>query len=293
MVKDAGEGKKIRLFVDLDGTAAEFRVVDTLEVLYEEGYFLNLRPQQNVVDAVRNIINNHPEVEVYILSAVLSDSKYALKEKNAWIDKYLPEITPEHRIFPPCGAEKKDFIEGGIGITDFLLDDYSVNLNSWEPPARGVKLMNGINGTKGTWQSNKLSIMKDGAELADNLLQIMSSGAYFEDAGPIDNDARWSIKTVELDELGCGYAEILLSEFVDGKINDFCVKANFTTSYSENGENITLESMDANIFEHPVLEREWDTIENAVAKEVENTFIKSESEKQKADLPGVFHKKGR
>ncbi|MBD5556851.1 MAG: hypothetical protein HDQ95_16300 [Roseburia sp.] len=177
-------GEKIRLFVDLDGTAAEFRVVDTLEVLYEEGYFLNLLPQQNVVDAIRHIIREHPEVEVNILSAVLTDSKYALSEKNAWIDRYLPEITPEHRIFPPCGADKKDFIEDGVGPTDFLLDDYSVNLQSWEPPARGIKLMNGINGTKGTWQSDKLSIMKDGAELAGNLMQIMTAGEHFEDIGP-------------------------------------------------------------------------------------------------------------
>ena len=72
------EMNKKRLFVDLDGTLAEFRKVDTLEKLYEKNYFLELKPHENVVAAIRNIKNNHPEIEVYILSAVLSDSKYAL-----------------------------------------------------------------------------------------------------------------------------------------------------------------------------------------------------------------------
>ena len=64
------ENKK-RLFVDLDGTLAVFKPVDTLEVLYEKNYFLNLQPQQTVVDAIKYIMKKHPEIEVNILSAVL------------------------------------------------------------------------------------------------------------------------------------------------------------------------------------------------------------------------------
>lgn len=37
---------KQRLFVDMDGTLAEFKPVDTLEVLYEKDYFLNLKPNE-------------------------------------------------------------------------------------------------------------------------------------------------------------------------------------------------------------------------------------------------------
>jgi 5'(3')-deoxyribonucleotidase len=169
----------------MDGTLAEFRVVDTLEILYEKDYFLNLKPQQTVIDAVKNIVKNHPEVEVYVLSAVLSDSKYALEEKNAWLDKYLSEIPVYNRIFTPCGADKKEYIAGGIRASDFLLDDYSVNLNLWEPPAKGIKIMNGINGTKGTWSSEKLSIEKNGNELAGNIIDIMCGNAHFRDTGPL------------------------------------------------------------------------------------------------------------
>ena len=165
----------------MDGTAAEFHIVDTIETLYEKNYFLNLKPQQNVVDAIRYIQKNNPEIEVYVLSSVLTDSKYALEEKNAWIDKYLPEIMPSHRIFPPCGENKRDYIQGGVTETDYLLDDYSVNLNSWEPPAKGIKIMNGINGTKGTWQSDRLSISRTGTDIAEKIINIMEGKAHYMD----------------------------------------------------------------------------------------------------------------
>lgn len=167
-------GKK--LFVDMDGTLAEFKVVDTLETLYEEGYFLNLKPHENVVGAVKEIISQYKDIEVYILSAFLTDSEYALSEKNKWLDKYLPEVDPKHRLFCSCGKDKNEFISylfGNIGVNDFLLDDYSVNLHSWEPPARGIKLMNGINGTNGTWTKEKVSYYLSPADLAENISNIV------------------------------------------------------------------------------------------------------------------------
>lgn len=143
------DNKPQRLFVDMDGTLAVFNPVDTLEKLYEKGYFLNLIPQMNVIDGIRHIIRNNPEIEVFVLSTVLSDSSYAIPEKNAWLDKYLPEIDEKHRLYPKCEENKKEFLEhkqGGIDPNDFLLDDYSKNLHSWDPPAKGIKVMNGING---------------------------------------------------------------------------------------------------------------------------------------------------
>lgn len=177
--------KKFKLFVDLDGTAAEFKVVDTLETLYEPGYFYNLQPNLNVVDAVKKLINN-PDVEVFILSAYLSDSKYALNEKNLWCDRYFPEIDDKHRLFPTCGEDKTQFIEKSFGeINDkfFLLDDYSKNLHSWEPPAKGIKIMNGINGTQGTWKGSSLDLNRSASELSDCISQIMSGVSTFHDLG--------------------------------------------------------------------------------------------------------------
>lgn len=171
----------LRLFVDMDGTLAEFKQVDTLETLFEEGYFWNLKPQHTVIQAIRTIKINHPEIEVFILSSVLDDSKYALAEKIRWLQKYLPEIDSKHYLFPKCSEDKREFVEqrlGNISEKDFLLDDYSNNLHAWEPPARGIKLMNGINGNYGTWTKSKIYSSLPAYNLAEDLLSIMNETTY-------------------------------------------------------------------------------------------------------------------
>lgn len=172
---------KQRLFVDMDGTLAVFKPVDTLETLYEKGYFLNLEPHENVVSAVKDIIKDHPEIEVNILSAYLTDSKYALDEKNAWLDKYLPEIPRENRVFMPCGDNKKDYIEGGVRPNDFLLDDYTKNLNDWQPPARGIKLLNAINHTRGSWAYDRIRYDRTPTELSLGIVSVMKGRLMIKD----------------------------------------------------------------------------------------------------------------
>lgn len=167
------KNEKSRLFVDMDGTLAEFKSVDTLEKLYEEGYFFNLKPQMSVVLAIKEIIKKEPDIEVFILSSVLSDSKYALNEKNKWLDIYLPEIDVSHRIFPPCGEDKKNYIPD-LSSSNFLLDDYTKNLTLWEPPCVGIKLLNGINHTHGTWKGRKVEVCLHPDLLADKLIQMIN-----------------------------------------------------------------------------------------------------------------------
>lgn len=190
-------GEKIRFNVDLDGTAAVFKTVDTLETLYEKGYFLNLEPNRNVVDAINIIVKEHPEIEVFVMSSVLSDSKYAFAEKNAWIDKYLPGIDKEHRIFPPCGENKLDYIPDGVRETDLLLDDYTHNLTLWEPPARGIKLLNGINHTRETWRGNRLRYDKSPEDLVENIIDIAINGLTIRDIKPQETELRTIIKDME------------------------------------------------------------------------------------------------
>lgn len=170
----------------MDGTLAEFKTVDTLEKLYEPHYFERLKPNESVVNAINEINRNCPEIEVYILSAVLSDSKYALYEKKNWIKEYLPDIPEERCIFPPCGQDKKDFIPNGIKSDDFLLDDYSINLNSWEPPARGIKLLNGINGNNGTWDKDSISFLNSSDVLVEKIRSIINDNIHISEQRPQD-----------------------------------------------------------------------------------------------------------
>lgn len=167
-----------RLFVDMDGTLAEFKTVDTLETLYEKDYFINLKPNENVLGAIKQLIADN-DIDVYILSAYLTDSRYALEEKNAWLDKYLPELPQEKRLFVPCGTDKSVAVPGLIRPDDYLLDDYTKNLSEWEPPARGIKLINGINHTNGTWQGDKIQFTHSPEEISNMISSVMKGEAHF------------------------------------------------------------------------------------------------------------------
>ena len=149
--------EKTRLFVDMDGTLAVFKPTKKLEDLYEPGYFRDLEPYTEVVSAIRSLIKENEYIDVYILSAYLSDSEFALEEKNAWLDKYLPEVDTDHRVFCHCGTDKKEAVPGGVLSTDRLLDDYTKNLKDWAPPGIGIKLINGINDTHKSWRGDRIS----------------------------------------------------------------------------------------------------------------------------------------
>lgn len=80
---------------------------------------------------------------------------WAEAEKRAWVNEHLPELSASRMIFCESGANKSQIVAerfGEIYQGFVLLDDYSANLHAWEQAGgKGIKLMNGINGTKGTW----------------------------------------------------------------------------------------------------------------------------------------------
>lgn len=198
-----------RLFVDMDGTLAEFKTVDTLETLYEKDYFINLKLNENVLGAIKQLIADN-DIDVYILSAYLTDSRYALEEKNAWLDKYLPELPQEKRLFVPCGTDKSVAVPGLIRPDDYLLDDYTKNLSEWEPPARGIKLINGINHTNGTWQGDKIQFTHAPEELSSMISDVMKGWTHFyEDRIVTDSVTMHSTKNDNRGEYDIEITEVL------------------------------------------------------------------------------------
>lgn len=164
-----------RLFIDMDGTLAEFQPLAKIEDLLEKGYFFHLSPMQPVVSAVRELISEG-NIEVYTLSAVLKDNPYALTEKKQWLKAYLPELPEKQQLFCECGQSKREFIRDriGAGEFDYLLDDYTKNLLEWGQG--GIKLLNGINHTKGTWQGNRIRANRSEGEIAANIRAIVERG---------------------------------------------------------------------------------------------------------------------
>ena len=166
--------KSFKLFIDMDGCLCEWRQAAQQEDLFKKGYFQSLQPNQNILRAVERIIHED-EAEVFILSAYLPQSRYALQEKNVWLDRYLPEVDDRHRIFCPVHQNKVTAAKrrtGGFGRDHVLLDDFSDNLHSWEASGGvGIKVMNGLNGTKGSWRGRKVTTYMDPNEIKDRLLR--------------------------------------------------------------------------------------------------------------------------
>lgn len=172
-----------RLFVDLDGTCAVWQPVAE-EQLFEKGYYRNLPEYKNVVAAVNHIVAEHPDIEVFVLSKYLTNSDYALSEKDEWVSEHLPGIDKAHRIFVPYEMDKRAMIPGQLQETDYLLDDYTKNFDNWQPPARGIKLLNGINHTQGTWQDDRISLMRNPKDFADCIVNVIEKGEQVRDKTP-------------------------------------------------------------------------------------------------------------
>lgn len=139
--------KRQRIFFDLDGVLAVWQYAPIEEVA-KPGYFSSLPEQVNVVKAFKLMLAC-PDIELYILSSVFMDG-HSETDKRNWVSMYL-NLPEAQQIYCPYGQEKAVALEkiGGADKSDVLLDDFSRNLRSW--PGISIKLYNGINGTKGSW----------------------------------------------------------------------------------------------------------------------------------------------
>lgn len=141
----------MRIFIDMDGTLAEWKNIESNKELYQKDYYYSLKPNINILNETKKLIEDGKNI--YILSSFLTDSEFALKEKNLWLDKYLPELPREKRIFVPYGDSKYKYLPSKITPSDYLIDDHTKNLLDWQQAGGiGIKFLNGINHINGVWQ---------------------------------------------------------------------------------------------------------------------------------------------
>ena len=158
-----------RIFVDMDGTLAEWIENESTDVLYEKGYYENLKPNEFLLQTIKRLINKGEDI--YILSSFLNDSKYALEEKKKWLDRYLPELPENKRLFVKYGDNKTLIIPNGISKFDYLIDDYTKNLFDWkEAGGIAIKFLNGINNKSKQWQGLNI---KENVSLYEDLMFIL------------------------------------------------------------------------------------------------------------------------
>lgn len=142
--------KKVKIYWDLDGTLAKWKSA-TMDDLYKKDYFLTL-DAENGLCRVANELGKREDVDSYILTSYLSDSRYAKDEKMEWTVRNVGNLS-DAVIFVPYGSEKAAFVERlkhkKLNKSDVLIDDHSPNLIAWEKAGgTAVKWCNGINNTR-------------------------------------------------------------------------------------------------------------------------------------------------
>lgn len=154
-----------RVFIDMDGVLCEYKENATLDDMVKKGYFFDLAPRKDMIEALNNLISSK-EAEVFILSAVIPEIELQAKaEKNAWLNTHMPSIDSSHRIFTLCGEDKSAAIKN-FNKNCILCDDYSFNLNLWEKAGgRAIKILNEINGKNGTFTNGPRLRIKNKEDL--------------------------------------------------------------------------------------------------------------------------------
>ena len=159
--------KKRRYFIDIDGTLAVY--ISKEYAWWEiDGIFRYLQPQANVVNAIRQLIQQGKEV--YIISAYHRHTPQVKIDKIFWLQKYLPEIKLDHQIYTFCGEDKTIYIPNGVKVTDILLDDFNRNLENWrDAGGTSIKLLNGLN-SKESWDGEYIYSTDTENEIAEMLI---------------------------------------------------------------------------------------------------------------------------
>ena len=82
------ENKKIKIFVDMDGTIVDYVVGDACN-------FAGRRP---LLSSIKNLetVSKKDNIELFILSVTRVDT--GIQEKQEWLDQYVPFIPKENRI---------------------------------------------------------------------------------------------------------------------------------------------------------------------------------------------------
>lgn len=116
---------KINVYINVD-TFISSGSITNISNIYKQGFFLNRKPITNILEAFKKM-GRSDEMQIYVIS-YYPESVYAKNERNQWIDRFLPEIEENQRIFLPYGKKNLNVYKS----KDVLIDSNYENLSEWQ-----------------------------------------------------------------------------------------------------------------------------------------------------------------
>lgn len=170
---------KRNLFIDMDGTVAEWNTKATIDEVATPGYFQDRIPMESVIKGVEEL---EKYFNLIICSATFQDD-HSIDDKKVWLKKFMPFINLDDAVFVPYGMSKyrclqKEMAKRGLEIQDkdVFLDDYTKNLFDMRESSNGkiipIKVLNGINDTNKTWDGHRVSSASSPDVIASTILGI-------------------------------------------------------------------------------------------------------------------------
>lgn len=105
------EAQNIELFLDMDGTIIEL-LFDSEESFGKKGGYLKKEPINPIIEKIKEIKQRFPLIKINILSC--SKTNEMKKEKNEWLDKYMPYIHMKNRII--LCEESGDYTQKNVNL---------------------------------------------------------------------------------------------------------------------------------------------------------------------------------
>lgn len=105
------KNKKIKLFLDMDGTITEL-LFDSEKIYLKKGEYLNKKPIKPIINKIKEINKKFPLIKINILSC--SKTKCMVKEKNEWLNRYMPDIKQRRRIL--LCEETGDYTQKSVNL---------------------------------------------------------------------------------------------------------------------------------------------------------------------------------
>lgn len=176
-------GRKPRIFFDMDGVLNVWELGTHIDVVTAPGYMKQRKPIESIVEASRMLYLCG--YECWIASAVLPYD-YSIPDKNYWIEKNCPWFSQSRRIYIPYGSNKANKMQGKVMPGDVFLDDYTQNLldlrKAFSTNLECIKVLNGINDSKHTWDGKRISIYSEPVEIAESIIAFSTHAKRCDDS---------------------------------------------------------------------------------------------------------------